>query len=202
MAHDTGTAGKIPDRTVLNGPNSDHPSAARRRLILAAGAALPSVYTLTSGAQTAAASSLRCLINGTETPPARFTPAEDNWVRAKVYVGKSDDGRAAYCVSAPQNACISTLDADKGADGSVWIVMDRGVWGVGPGVSQVYGSRVIAGPNTQITNVRRANPAYGTIFVDEQGTFMTLDPNGRQDLRPVAQSCFTSLIGGRTTKLG
>jgi hypothetical protein len=203
MAHDTGTDAKIPDATVLNDPNSGNPSAARRRLILAAGAVLPSVYTLTSGAQTAAASSLRCWANGGDTPPVRFTPAEDNWVRAKVYVGKSDDGRAAYCVSTPQNSCISRLDADKAADGSVWIVMNRGIWGVGPGLSQVSGSRIVAGPNTKITNVRRTNPAYGAIFVDEQGTIATLDPSGSPaDLRPVAQSCFTSILGGRISKLG
>ena len=204
MAHDTGTDAKIPATTVLNDPSSGHPSAARRRFILAAGAALPSVYTLSSGAQTAVASSLRCWANSPETPPVRFTPAEDNWVRAKVYVG-DNDGHAAYCVNTPQNACISRLDANNGADGSVWIV-NRGRttagFGVVDGPSQVYGTRMIAGPTVKITGVRRANPAYGTVFVDEQGTFITLDPNGNPDLRPVAQSCWTSILGGRTAKLG
>jgi len=59
----------------------DRPSRARRRLLLGATGALPSVLTLSSGAAIAAASTVQCVFKNQQTPE-RFTAVNDNWVRA------------------------------------------------------------------------------------------------------------------------
>src|SRR5438270_10794678 len=99
-----GTGKPLVPESIVGTDGSAAPNKARRRLILAAGAALPSVYTLSSGAQTALVSNLSCWAK-TPTPPARFTPTDDDWYRAPVYTGDYD-GTPAYCVSVPQSACL------------------------------------------------------------------------------------------------
>ena len=71
MTDATGTP-LVPESSVAAESRTAGPSKARRRLILAAGAALPSIYTLSSGAQMAVASTMVCL-SKQGTAPVRFT---------------------------------------------------------------------------------------------------------------------------------
>lgn len=192
---------QIPDSTVAGERRLAEHSKVRRRLILAAGAALPSIYTLSSGAQVAAASNMACWANQPATAPNRFTTAPDNWYRSEVYVGDHKLSPA-YCVSDRQENCIgsgfdlnsdtkpgptSVPRADKGREGSVWIV---------------DGTRTQAGPTMQITNVRGSYKNYGLVYVNKDGTVATLDPTVGSNLNPVAGTCWTSILGGRISKLG
>jgi hypothetical protein len=186
MADATGERENIPDDITPDDIRPSGPSKPRRRLVLGAAAALPSAYTLASGAQAAVASNLRCW---SATPPADLAPVsaiDDNWFRAKVYVGKQGSATA-YCVMANQSSCIDPGNPAKGADGSVWMV---------------NGQRMIAGPGVNITNVSSTPQAYGLVYVNQEGTINTLDQNGSQTLQPVADSCWNSLIGGRISNLG
>jgi hypothetical protein len=123
MTDATGTD-QVPDSTVTVAAESRgaSPSQTRRRLILAAGAALPSVYTLSSGANTAAASNLACLAKQ-GTPPPRFTTDADyarwpdNWVRAPVAYGDYD-GIPADCVTTPQSSCSAFTPVGSGGASS------------------------------------------------------------------------------------
>lgn len=174
-----------------------NPSKARRRFLLAAGAALPSVYTLSSGAQTAIASNLACWAKEPQSAPPRFTSTNDNWLRAQVYTGNLD-GAPADCVSSPQGDCVGRpmgrrFDPNappvggNAEDGSVWIVQ---------------GNRVTSGPTVQITKAGVGPPQYGLVYVDQTGSVATLDPKWTGDLHMVTQSCWTSVMGGRVSKLG
>jgi hypothetical protein len=204
MTDATGT-NSVPDSTVAADWRT--PSKARRRLLMAAGAALPSIYTLSSGAATAAASSLVCLAKE-GPPPIRFTTdgdyahRPDGWVRAPVTTGEYD-GTPADCITSPQSECSSSFPgpsrgapsaaAPAGApvanaqDGSVWVVQ---------------GNRVISSPHVQITNVNAGRPHYGLVYVDQTGTVVTLDPNGSSVLRPVTASCWASMVPGSRPYLG
>jgi hypothetical protein len=216
-----------PDSTapVANGETLDSaPSVEHRRrrlVLLGASAALPSVYTLNSGARTAGVSSAVCWGNNifqrqwyqvpdvTEdrqwypqpgnshqpppTPPsgdhsiARFIPATDGWLRKRVYFGRSA-GQAAYCTMSDQNMCVDFADPTKAAQGSVWYV---------------NGQRVTVGPGTTIDQVTQGVPAFGLVYVDQQGTIATLDPDPTQlhMLAPVTEACWHSIIGRRSSPL-
>jgi hypothetical protein len=156
------------------------PSAARRRLLLAATGTLPSVLTLSSGAQAAATSALRCLANN--QPAARFTPTDDNWVRAQVPVA-SYNTRPAYCVTSPTNACVD--GAQHAVPGTRWVV---------------DGNTMTADPNTVMPV--QSQRSYGLVYVDQSGSIATLDPGSNGNLVAVTDSCWTSIVGGRTTNLG
>jgi hypothetical protein len=168
---------------------------------------LPSIYTLSSGAGTAAASNVVC--HATKgAAPARFTSESDftgrsdGWVRAPVSVGEYD-GTPADCVMSPQSACsdgapgaardaaTSLMPAEasysKAQDGSVWIVQ---------------GNRVVSSPHVPITKVNPGSKHYGLVYVDETGTVSTLDPQGKPDLKPVTASCWASMTAGHKSKLG
>ena len=169
----------------MNTPNpakdalsSAAPSPARRRLLLGAAAVLPSVYTLTSGAQTASISAFACVA---AAPPAnlpRFTASSDAWVRKKVYAGKLANNTA-DCVTWNQASCVNPLSPDKAADGSIWIS---------------NGTRVVAGPGSNIAHLSSAPTPYGLVYVDAKGVIQpTLDPNGNPSLKPATTSCAASL---------
>ncbi len=188
---------QIPDSTVAGDTRVADHSKARRRLILAAGAILPSIYTLSSGAQTAVSSTLACWAKQPTSAPARFTTAPDNWYRSEVYVG-DHKASGAYCVSDRQENCIGPAlgnheidprgaSANEGREGSAWIV---------------DGTRGTAGPMLRVTNVRPSHKAYGLVYVDQEGTISTLDPKLGSNLNPVAGTCWTSILGGRISKLG
>jgi hypothetical protein len=199
MTDATGTP-QVPESSVAAESRTAGPSKARRRLILAAGAALPSIYTLSSGAQTAIASTMVCIAKQ-GTPPPRFTSKPDNWVRSPVKVGDYD-GTPADCVTTPQSTCADRVrlgwrdgdnppldepGAGKARDGSVWIVQ---------------GNRVISSPNVQIANVGPVPRHYGLVYVDQGGTVSTLDPDGALQLTPMTTSCWASTMAGRGFKLG
>jgi hypothetical protein len=208
MTDATGTP-QIPASTVSADLRVPSPDKTRRRLILAAGAALPSVFTLSSGAQTAGGSNVACLARQ-EAPPARFISQEDyvrwpdGWVRAPVAFGDYD-GAPADCVTTPQNSCAAFTPIGSGgasgatksgdpsppgtdaADGSVWIVQ---------------GERVVSSRNVPIRNIKLGRKHYGLVYVDQSGTVSTLDPNGSFKLSAVKTSCWASITGGAVSKLG
>lgn len=166
-------------------PRTAAPNAARRRLMLGAGAILPSVYTLSSGATTAAASTLACFNTTSTSAPARFVDTQDKWYRAQVYDGKNG-GNMAHCVSTPQNSCTN---GNGGApSGSVWVRND--------------GSRFVAGSGNNVNNVTTKPKSYGLVYVDQNGSVNTLDPNGNTSLSYASLACYNSILGARISKLG
>jgi hypothetical protein len=162
------------------------PSARRRRLVLGAAGALPTVYTLSSGAAAAATSAVACWSQGQQgTAPQRFTVADDQWYRVQVYDGKYQ-GAAMHCVSSPQSACVEGTNQAKA--GSYWV--------------SDSGTRVQAGMSVNVNSVSSAPKSYGLVYVNQEGTISTLDPNGQMGLSYCADSCWTSVMGGRISQLG
>lgn len=161
----------------------DAPNRTRRRLIVGAASVLPTVYTLSSGAQTATASNARCL-RDPPLEPERFAPTRDEWLRAPVYVG-SYQGQAAYCITSPQELCVDVWNPNQAATGSQWIV---------------DGSIVTAGPGTTI-DLSKAGRQYGLIYVDREGTIAALDPSAAPDIQPSTASCWASVMGSWNAKL-
>jgi hypothetical protein len=168
----------MPNET-QNPPGTQAPSRSRRRMLLAATGALPSVLTLSSGAASAA-NYLACMLNQPNPMPQRFTPGEDNWVRAQVNVAAYEN-RPAYCITTPSSSCVD--GGNNAIPGSTWVV---------------DGNKMTAGiqNNLQVLNQR----AYGLVYVDRTGSIMTLDKNS--NVYPLQDSCWTSIMGGRTMNLG
>jgi len=206
----TDAAGKrpVPESTVVVDSQPGSPSKARRRLILAAGAVLPSIYTLGSGAQTAIGSHLVCTKQGSAAAPIRFTQdndyarTSDGWLRAPVNFGEYD-GTPANCVTTPQSSCVQFTPSRPASS------MPAPSAGPGPGTNAengsvwiVQGNRMTSNANTPITRVSLAQKHYGLVYVDETGSVATLDPNGATGLHPTTNSCWTSILGGRISKLG
>lgn len=185
MTDESGSRRQVSADPAATNRSTAGPSPVRRRLLLGAGAIVPSVYTLTSGATVAVASNLKCWANQPASAPNRFTAGDDGWYRSQVYDGKFGSEKA-HCVSSPQSACVDS--SGKAKDGSVWMVDD--------------GSRVTSGPYSQVTNVSSGPKSYGLVYVDQQGTVSTHDPNGKPGLNYVADSCWNSILGGRISKLG
>jgi hypothetical protein len=198
-------------------------------LILAAGAALPSVYTLSSGAQTAGASNMACLAKQ-GTPPARFVSQEDyarwpdNWLRAPVSYGDYD-GATADCVTTPQSSCTaftpigsggaSDKTGDNPGSGTAFTPVgsggasDKTGANLGPGTNAadgsvwiVQGQRMVSSKNVPVKNVKLGRKHYGLVYVDQSGTVATLDPHGSLKLTPTSMSCWASVMGGQISKLG
>jgi hypothetical protein len=174
-----------PARDAEAGERPADPNGSRRRMLRAAGVALPSVLTLSSGAAVAAASTLACLANQPTTTAQRFTSTSDKWARVQVYDGKVK-GDAAHCVNTPQASC--TYGSGKAKDGSIWVEND--------------GTRMTAGPFTTVNNVSQQPKSYGLVYVDRNGTIVTLDPNGDTSLVNTTTSCMNSVIGSQISKLG
>jgi hypothetical protein len=185
---------------------ADSTAKARRRLLLAAGAALPSILTLHSGAAAAATSSIVCFARE-GTPPPRFVDdgdyarTKDGWLRAPVNFGEYD-GTPANCVTSPQSSCIAYTPPQNPnklpippAGGPVTNAENGSVW-------IVQGNRMTSNVHTPITRVSLGKKHYGLVYVDQTGTIATLDPNGAPSLHPATTSCFASIMGGRISKLG
>src|SRR5947199_6723101 len=105
MSEVTGQSDTFPESTSGSNPRDDAKRATRRRLLLGAAAALPSVYTLKSGAQTAVTSAIACAAQPAPYGLPRFPPADYIWYRMPVYKGRlaNDD---AYCVMWTQSSCV------------------------------------------------------------------------------------------------
>lgn len=163
------------------------PDRRRRRLLLGAAGVLPSVYTLTSGAQVSAAS-LRCLEAQEDATPTRFTANNDQWLRTPVQMGQFEQ-RDTYCISTPQAQCTDGLNPGQAGDGSQWIV------------DGVDGNTVTAGPGAPI-QVSSGQQSYGLVYVNKDGTITALDPGYSGDLYPTTNSCWASVSATQDTKLG
>ena len=186
MSQATGKRDEVPESTAGSNPRDDAKRATRRRLLLGAAAALPSVYTLKSGAQTAVISAIACATQPAPYGLPRFPPGDDIWYRMPVYKGQlaNDD---AYCVMWTQSSCVDPMNVTKANPGSVWM----------HGASRVY-----AGNGTNITNLSSPG-AYGLVYVDKTGVIRpTLDPNGNTALNPVVDSCWASIAGRNQSLLG
>jgi hypothetical protein len=160
------------------------PSATRRRFLLGAGAVLPSVYTLSSGAQTAA-TSLLCTQKPMTSTPTRIASPDDQWYRDMVASGKTTGNQMAYCIMDKQSSCVDGLQPTWSADGSVWIA---------------NGQRQLVARG-DIKHIGSYGQSYGLVYVDQTGSIATLDPNGRAGLTYVFDSCAASL-GVKSTSLG
>jgi hypothetical protein len=185
MSDGTGKPFDTPVQTAQSSTPDGGPSRTRRRLLLGA-VAVPSVYTLTSGAQTAAASVLSCAANAAPPSASRFTTHADTWTRKQVYMGKLANDTA-YCVTWNQSSCVNALSPDKASDGSVWIHNN---------------ARMVSGPNQTVVKLGSKPQAYGLVYVDAKGTITTLDPNGNPDLHAASGSCAASMFGGVKSLLG
>lgn len=166
-------------------PSPTAPNPLRRRLIVGAASVVPTVYTLSSGAQVAVASNLRCLQEPL-SPPPRFTAGRDNWLRAPVYVGQYENGPA-YCVTSPQELCTDVWNPNQGAAGSQWV--------------DNAGNMHIVGPNEPV-DMSHSSRQYGLIYVDRDGTIAALDPNAAPDIQPATQTCWASVMGSWNARLG
>src|SRR5437879_3688199 len=103
MSEVTGKSDEVPETTAGSNPRDDAKRVTRRRLLLGA-AALPSVYTLTSGAAVAA-SSINCWANQPQTTTApRITTAPDRWYRVQVKSGTEGQSTniMGYCLKDTQ----------------------------------------------------------------------------------------------------
>jgi hypothetical protein len=163
------------------------PNRLRRRLIV--GAAVPTLYTLSSGAALARTSATGACLQEPEVPPQRFTGTRDNWLRAPVYVGRYDSqsGPAAYCVTSPQEMCTDVWNPNKGALGSEWVD--------GSGNMHIVS-------DSEPVYMNQANRQYGLIYVDREGTIAALDPHAASDVMPATESCWASVMGSFNAKLG
>ena len=161
-------------------------ATARRRLMLGAAAVLPSVITLPSGAQTAAASNAHCWGKDVSDPPDRYTRAPDGWLRKQVYVGKYE-GETAICTMWEQASCVDDRKERHGADGSTWATNFK---------------RVVVGKGSGVEHVSDTPEVYALVYVDQTGSKFALEPNPENTLRPVRESCWTSMIGDKGSMLG
>ena len=189
MSQFTGKDVSVPEISVGAAKDNDAVRAKRRRFLLGAAAALPSVYTLTSGAQTAVASGLSCLTRGAQANPTRITTAPDTWYRSQVKAGSAGQSttKNAFCIMDNQNACADALKPDWSASQSYWYV---------------NGQRTMV-PQGEVRNIQGGRTtAYGLVYVDQKGTVATLDPMLQPGLQPATNSCMNSIIGSAISKLG
>jgi hypothetical protein len=149
-------------------------------MLLHAGALVPSVLTLSSGAAAAVASNLRCTANtSTSAAATKFSLTDDTWYRKQVYQGKNS-GAYVYCIMNPQSGCIAGSNA---ADGSTWIKADAV-------------TKLVSGPGNQVTNTGMG--PYGLVYVSSDGKYITLDPT-TPGYQAVSDSCAASM-GAATIK--
>jgi hypothetical protein len=180
---------ETPGLGVTSGAPAATPNRNRRRLLLGAAGIVPSVYTLTSGAQVSAASAIVCLQASEDANPTRFMPGNgDPWLREPVQMGRFEQ-RNTYCVSTPQADCMNGFNPGDAGQGSQWIV------------EGVDGNVVTAGPGAPI-QVSSGHHSYGLVYVDKDGTITTLDPGYTGDLYPTTKSCWASVLSAQGNRLG
>lgn len=186
-----------PDQSASRpGVGNTDPSRVRRRLIVGAMGALPSVYTLNSGAQTANTSA-RCLDAQPATAPAKFTTAPDVWLRQEVVTGSGNirnlGTETVYCVAspagAPQNtdsyyySCVDPM-SNKAKTGTLWVFAD------GTPVNSTDLTKIV--PMSKTAFLATGNDKFGLVYVNNQGQPTTLAP-GVGGTAPATASCLLSL---------
>ncbi len=153
-------------------------SLARRRLVLGAGAVIPTFYTLSSGAQTAG-QSLTCVQRAALAPQqqvARVTSAPDQWYRKPIVSGKKGNTMG-YCIMDKQGDCPDPFKTTMSAPQSVWYTNNQ--------------RTVVNGGD--IKQLGSYPKGYGLVYVNKDGTLATLDPNGQPDLAQVSNACIQSV---------
>ena len=157
-------------------------TSARRKLVLGAAAILPSIVTVSSGAQTALASNMRCWSKDpAEGPPDRFSYLPDGWLRKQVFKGEHR-GAPAFNLAWDQASGLDPGNPNKAAVGSVWLVNDQ---------------KVTAEKGEVINGISNGVQAYALVYTDSTGSMVTLDPESAPNLRPVREACWTSMLGNR-----
>ena len=161
-------------------------TSARRKLVLGAAAILPSIVTVSSGAQTALASNVKCWSKNPEAPPDRVSFAPDGWLRKQVYVGQYQ-GNKAFCLAWDQASCLDPGNPNKAAAGSIWLVNDK---------------KVTAAQGEVINGISHGVQGYAIVYTDNTGSMATLDSEAAANLRPVRETCWTSMLGSKGSTLG
>jgi len=176
---------------------------ARRKLMLGAAAVLPSIVTLRSGATAAIASNTKCWTKIPDESPVRFSYAPDGWLRKQVYEGKYL-GEPAFCVVWDQGTCRDPANPNKAAGGTTWLVnLDQATGGRFDEDFYFRQWRALeVDQMAKITHMSAGPQSYALVYVDQSGTVATLNPDPAQKLRPVRESCWTSMIGSRASFLG
>jgi hypothetical protein len=174
----------------------------RRRLVVGASSALPTVLTLHSGAAHALASNLQCFAKSPGGATA-FSTVDDGWRRHVVATGTyrvTSVDHPAYCVYSPNItpttppdalnfACRSPTNATWAVGGSKWYVPSLGQEvTVGSGTAVRMGSTV----------------SYGLIYTDQTGSIQTLQPSLRNlpTVQETSDSCWNSMMPSGTNVLG
>jgi hypothetical protein len=162
-------------------------------MLLGAAAVLPSIVTLRSGAQTSAASNVRCWSRNVPESeiPDRFVLVPDGWLRKKVYSGQYHSHQA-FCTTWAQEACVAEGSSQgrygrQAADGTTWAV---------------GGDTVTIGPGVNVEHISDVANYYSLVYVDATGINHSLEPDPTGNLRPVREACWTSMIGDRGSRLG
>jgi hypothetical protein len=168
------------------------PHPLRRRLLLGA-AAIPSVYTLTSGAAVAAASSVSCFDATQTATPARVTTAPDQWARAQIKggtAGAQPSSPKGYCLKDPvkQGECADPLHPDWSAAQTYWYVQ---------------GQRTLEAQGG-MRNLTSTSSGYGLLYIDRTGTIQAFDPLAHPgvELKFASIACMNSLSPITKSALG
>lgn len=181
-------------------PQADLPAAnrhddltrARRRRLLLGAAAVPTVYTLTSGAGVAAAS-LTCWDRAQQTAPAqRVTAVPDQWARGQMKSGTTWPGNTtmAYCMKDPKDqtlGCTDPLNPDQSAASTYW-------WTSGQRTLEAQGG---------IRHIPKT-PGYGLLYIDRTGTIQAFDPQAYPgvELKNLSIACVGSATLATKSTLG
>jgi len=193
MSEVTGKRDELQVDLPATDPHVDLIRARRRRLLLGA-AAVPTVYTLMSGAGVAAAS-LNCWdAPSTQTAaPARVTAAPDQWARAPIKSGT--DGQNSnvmgYCLKDPSEqiagACSDPLKPDWSASQTYWYVQGQRTLEARGGIRNI--------PKT---------PGYGLLYIDRAGKVQAFDPlqHPGVELKYASIACMNSITLSTKSTLG
>jgi hypothetical protein len=186
--------------------------------MLGAVAVDPSIVTLRSGAQVAAAS-FNC-VSGGKKPAAmlnsmgvpRFTPVKDEWLRKQVFSGQAvRAGALAYCTTWDQQSILAVATLEKTGNGMGYKANSGTTWSTGDDVIKIgavcppWESSKGAGLGSycyaeSIENVSPAPEHWALVYVDETGLTASLEPG--PGLSPVRAACWASLAASRGTNLG
>jgi hypothetical protein len=166
---------------------------ARRRRLLLGAAAVPTVYTLMSGAGVAAAS-LNCwdATPTQTTTPQRVTLGPDQWYRAPMKSGTQWPGNTqmAYCMKDPKDqlsGCTDPLSPDQSAASTYW-------WTNGQRTLEAQGG---------VRHIPKTS-GYGLLYVDRTGTVQAFDPQAHPgvELKYASIACMGSITLATKSMLG